>query len=703
MAKTTNHVVHKNSNVVIDGLPKMPTMEDIKYGEIAINYAKGHETLTIKNDNDEIVKTHLGSLETDETVIALKRQLDSIASTYSIYGFARVNGDNDPKGVIFFGKDENLAQITSHACMGLTPADGKLYKRFANCRLDVAVDGTPVEIDGSDGDVMAYMDCETYFLKATVKAPVEIVEGDKTIARDTEINIIALGLSPFTLYGINAKRFEPFAFSPQYTVHGQLTTSNNKKGVLDKRSCAHSVYNKNLAGSYKAAFTWFNETFKPNGGGYFTQYVNAMSSIWMAQCKNPNEKTNRPFMGGYYEFYEIFLALMFFELKSLYHQGLDSFGCGCTLSSPADSQASFGDNTMRGNSGVMYVKSDGGKTFSRLMSTITIKNGSSSSTHPVGGLCGTDYYGYTEMLEPQRILSDIAKAGLINKIWKATEIDAPNKSVVFEYDEDGNMIVSAFTNEELATGANMTPNKKYFQVRNVPNVDGMDKGSMTAVVNIYVKLTFKAGTTVNNVDHTGGYAVYKLSHPVYKGLSLQDGMFIQMQGCHYVNYNMNGKEGFENGDYAKFICAESFEDIPPQEKASIEYFGPVDKELEMERGLNKQIWSHGCLTRAQKRSYSGWAGKDDYNMSLFCVLDHTGSINTKECQYHWNYASWSNGDSGADNYRLPAANRKCVNAVVVGCYSNYGTASARTTSGDNAVSGSGDVYAGRFALPRLTL
>lgn len=713
------HLILKRSCQTVDGQPKLPTPEVLEYGEPAINYAKGHETLSFKNDKDEIVSTSLGPCdaalsETSERAVqnkvvterlnSLKHQLDSISQVYSIFGMARVNGDNDPKGQIFFGKDENLAQIKAHTPMIVATPDGKVNKRMANCRLDIASDGTPVLIDGSDGDVMVSTDCDLYFFRDTIKIPVdEVVDENKTIAKDTEVNVIAIGLTPFTLYGKNAKRFAPFAFSPHYTVHGKLTTANNQKGVVDKRDCAHSIYNPNVNGSYSAVYNWFNETYKTSGGGYPTQYVNNMTSVWMAQCKNEDEKTNRPFMGGYYEFYEIMLSLMFFELKSLYHQGLSSFGCGCTLSSPATSQASFGDLTMNGNSGVMCVTAEGNKSFYRLMSSATITNGGSSTNHPIGGICGSGWYGHTEMLEAQRVLSDIAKAGLVQKIWKGTAEDSANQSVVFEYDEDGNMIVSDFTNEELQTGENMTVLKKYYQVRNVAYVDGMDKGTMTAVVNIYFKLTFKDGTTVNSVDHTGGYAVYKLSHPIYRGMSIQDGMYIQQQGCHYVNYNIKDKEGFEDGDYCKFICTDSFTTIPPQQAASIQYFGDIDAELEMEKGLNKQIWSHGCMTRTAKRGYNGWAGKDDYSMSLFCVLDHTGSMTTKECQHHWNYASWSNGDSGADNYGLPPENRKCVNAVVVGCASDDGSASARTVNGHPAVSNAHDHCAGRFALPLLVL
>ena len=691
MSKTTK-ILLKRSSVA----GKAPTADIMESGEAFVNLAKGTEHLYFKNAENEVIATKLGPLdkELDETseygvenqaitkkYNELKKQLDILAQIYSIYGFARVNGDNSPAGTIFFGEDSNLKEITSHFHMGLTTKGGTLYKRCANCRLDVAVDGTALKIDGTDGDVMLFTDSKLYFLKGTVAAPADINLGD-----GVELNIIALGMSPFTIYGANAKAFAPFALNPQYTV-------NCKIDGVDDVVCAHSIYNTAYAGSYSRPNNWFNETFKPNGNGYFTQGISSMQSIWYAQGKNADQKTNRPYMGGYYEFFEIFIALMFCELKSVYHQSLTSFGTGCTRSNPATDAASFGDKTMRGNSGVMYVQANGTKTYSQL-TTIA--------------LCGNDY-GFTEMLEPDRILNDIAKAGLISKIWDGVTADSANCSVVFEYDETGNMKVSDFTNEELATGANMVPNHKYYQVRSVPNTKGMADGAMTAVINIYVKMTFKDGTTVNNVDHTGGYAVYKLSHPVYRGMCLQDGMYSQMQGCHYVNYCIEGTTG-ENGvkEEDKYVtyfkCAENVDDIPAQQAASIEYFGDVNKDLEMERGLTKVVQTHGELTLAQKSGYNIWAKKADYNASLLCYTQGGASISTGECAFFWNSGSWGNSDTGhTTNGYLPTAGRKCVNAVVVGCNSYIGVSSARTVDSSYAVSSGADYYAGRFALPHLQL
>lgn len=47
-------VLHIKSNAVTDNKPKLPTKEQIEYGEIAVNYAADHETISLRNSNDEI-------------------------------------------------------------------------------------------------------------------------------------------------------------------------------------------------------------------------------------------------------------------------------------------------------------------------------------------------------------------------------------------------------------------------------------------------------------------------------------------------------------------------------------------------------------------------------------------------------------------------------------------------------------------------
>ena len=55
MAKNINHLQHVKSNVVENGLPKLPQPSVIVEGELAVNYAKDYETLSIKNSSGEVV------------------------------------------------------------------------------------------------------------------------------------------------------------------------------------------------------------------------------------------------------------------------------------------------------------------------------------------------------------------------------------------------------------------------------------------------------------------------------------------------------------------------------------------------------------------------------------------------------------------------------------------------------------------------
>lgn len=69
-------IIHKNTSIVNEGKPKLPTSEQIDYGELAINYASGLETITIKNYNDEIVE--FKSKDYFESLI--KNNIDNIES-----------------------------------------------------------------------------------------------------------------------------------------------------------------------------------------------------------------------------------------------------------------------------------------------------------------------------------------------------------------------------------------------------------------------------------------------------------------------------------------------------------------------------------------------------------------------------------------------------------------------------------------------
>ena len=51
-----NKILHKRSSVITNGKPKLPTSSQIEYGELAVNYAKDNETISLKNNENKIVE-----------------------------------------------------------------------------------------------------------------------------------------------------------------------------------------------------------------------------------------------------------------------------------------------------------------------------------------------------------------------------------------------------------------------------------------------------------------------------------------------------------------------------------------------------------------------------------------------------------------------------------------------------------------------
>ena len=60
---TRNIVKNIRSSVVVGGKPKLPTSGQLSEGEIAVNYAKGYETLSFKNNSDEIVSLSVKTVD----------------------------------------------------------------------------------------------------------------------------------------------------------------------------------------------------------------------------------------------------------------------------------------------------------------------------------------------------------------------------------------------------------------------------------------------------------------------------------------------------------------------------------------------------------------------------------------------------------------------------------------------------------------
>lgn len=592
-------------------------------------------------------------------IAGVQKRLDMFGDAY--VGFARVSGDADPKPsqTYIYGTRQLVREIGKHMKIGTVKRVGNeavLQHEGAPGRITKASNGEAMAVDGSEGDLLVYTDIPLHLIKAN-----DTVEGQ-------EMSCMGIGVVPCYWMGHAAKRLEPFAFAPFYTV--------NAKIFDDERSCAHCIISDAVAGTSYTLNGFVKESFRPNANGYYHTGISSLTSIHNAQNKNADPNTNRPYMGGYYEFYELWMMMMYIECGTLDTTDLYSMGVGLTQASPATA-VTWNNERIAANSGIKMMTADGTVAgYAGLMSKSMRKGASGNDDYNLSAVIGNGYYSATKCGETLMVLDGITKAGLQSKVGLSSN--------VFYFDESNNLVCS--TDINLDTGEGMTPNKRYFVVRDVPNCQGIGEGVLTAVVNTYAKFSVADGIYTGSTDLTGGTVIYKFSHSVYRGMSIpMDGAFIQLCGAHY----MSGRTA-EGTVYGKFCCADKVQDMAPL--TSDTAYGDIGTEFNILKGLNNVKNVSGN---------SGWVSKADYSLSLFCFTEHSGGIHTKECRYTWNNNTlWGYGDGGTG---LPAIGKEGVKALVVGCYADHDSASACSAYCIYGVSDGNGFYAGALAVPQLIL
>ena len=203
MAKV-NHIIHKNSDMA----DKAPKATDITNGEIAVNYADDTERMYIKNTSSEIIpfsSDHIIKDYVDKSDSIIINIINDIAHRTMARGY---DTDN-PTLANVYGSKDSLNMVLRHYKMGLFK-NGALVKECAPCRITKAVDGSDINIDGSEGDIMLYTDVPIYRDRCRVSG-VTVLNSSATTH-----NIIGLGLTPHQVGGKIAKKMNPFAFTPGY-------------------------------------------------------------------------------------------------------------------------------------------------------------------------------------------------------------------------------------------------------------------------------------------------------------------------------------------------------------------------------------------------------------------------------------------------------------------------------------------------------
>lgn len=621
---------------------------------VAVSYKVGTADLTMKVLRDGVfasISTQLGNLsqkenETRSLAVELKEKMATFVDTNPYVGMVRMNGDASPDAEMTFGDKQLMHEVGAEWKLA-TVKNGVVTHVCAPGRLTLDENGEEVKIDGTDGDVMLIN------RNANVINATKVVDG-------REMNCLAIGKTAAKWYGVESKKMPAFGMTPCETVNAKIEG--------DTRSQAHCIYNTTVNGMYNTADTSVLKASYINRGAGHASNASAVSSIRNAQNKNTDPLTARPYMGWYHGTYEALLTTMYAEIGSVDHTDVKMFGSGVTAQNISASQ--FNDDAISGVSGWKIIAATGETYYNHYLSSQVYVVSKNKNIQIAKGL-STALYNPVQLLEGQRILDAIAKAGFIDKIG--------NKANIFYYDENGNAVCASDGSVNLDTGEGMEMLKFYFVVRDVPRCEGMKDGVMTAVVNRYVKTEIADGcqSTDKKVSFDGAIAILKVSIPVYRGFTLPYvGQFRQMSYAYYTIHNIDG------ATHVDYRCTESMEDVQPLTVFNSEVFQCVygTKPL-MLVGLNKKK-DYGATDMIEN-----YIKSSDYNMSLFCYKLVGSSLHTHECVYLW-LASSNNGGMGTSQ----------VHSYVVGCVADLGQVSARTASCSNRAGDANSSYAGAFAV-----
>lgn len=621
---------------------------------VAVSYKVGTADLTMKVLRDGVfasISTQLGNLsqkenETRSLAVELKEKMATFVDTNPYVGMVRMNGDASPDAEMTFGDKQLMHEVGAEWKLA-TVKDGVVTHVMAPGRLTLDENGEEVKIDGTDGDVMLIN------RNANVINATKIIDG-------REMNCLAIGKTVAKWYGVESKKMPAFGMTPCETVNAKLEG--------DARSQAHCVYNTTVNGMNGTADTSVLKASYINKGAGHAANISAVGSIQNAQNKNTDPLTARPYMGWHHGTYEALLTTMFAEIGSVDHTDVKMFGTGVTASTfNADL---YNDDAISGASGWKIIAATGETYYNHYTSSRAYVASKDKNIQLANGL-STAIYNPVQLLEGQRILDAIAKAGLVDKIG--------SKANIFYYDENGNAVCASDGSVNLDTGEGMEALKFYFVVRDVPRCEGMKDGVMTAVVNRYVKTELADGcqSTDKKVSFDGAIAILKASIPVYRGFTLPYvGQFRQMSYAYYTIHNIEG------ATHIDFRCTEGMEDVQPltvfNQNASQCAYGSTPPMLV---GLNKKK-DYGVTDLREN-----YVKSSDYSMSQFCYKTVGASQHTHECAYLWLYPS-NNGGVGTSQ----------LHGSVVGCNANDSHVSARSAVCFNHAGYGYNYSAGAFAV-----
>lgn len=648
MAKV-NHIIHKKSSVA----GKAPNAKDIDNGEIAVNYANDTERLYIKNEAGEIIPFSSDHIIKDYVDKSNSVTIDSINDAVLMdRTMAKGYDVSGPTLSNVYGSKESLNMVLKHYKMGLFK-DGALVKECAPCRITKAVDGSDINIDGSEGDIMLYIDTPIYRDRCRVSG-VTVPNSSATTH-----NMIGLGLMPHQVGGKDAKKMNPFAFTPgyvQFDGHEYRSCYNTTyKGSGDGGSTPKAMFTTNFIGASGAQ------------GGYPVMYQSSAESMKRSRAKGSE------YQGIFYEFYEMWMIAMYLELGSLYFTRIDSFGNGCTFNLPNES------NWISGGISGMRIKNGNGIDKYDTLSASGYKIGSDGvSMYMLEGLLGKNKCNFEEALESQRFVDALVKSNLTDKVDGAT---------VLEYDDDrGGGYIKMSNGVDVASGSGMTEGKKYYVIRNVPNCQGIGDGVMTYVLNVFVKTTFNSDVYHFDDNFGNKDVIFKFSYPTYRGLELFSGAVTQIEGIHRIIGN------YGNVYKGSIWYAKDYTDIKynPTNFTDTDYSVPTstpDENIPYIKGFVK-VGEYEATNESHVKN-------TNYDVSLYCPTEWSDKANASSYECCYVSISYSSIEGANTTRNEPNDGYKNVNASLVG---SFGGNAGRSIYTDHAVGNGYFNCAGGFAI-----
>lgn len=143
----------KRSSVVTNGEPKLPQASQLDFGEIAINFAAGHETLSIKNND--------GNIATFSSDSVFEKEFIASASVVTaIQGIdTRVSGCESSAQTLYTTLTGHTSDTGLHLPAVTSANNGKILQVVNGVWTLVTPvtiytgDGTPASSLGNDGDI----------------------------------------------------------------------------------------------------------------------------------------------------------------------------------------------------------------------------------------------------------------------------------------------------------------------------------------------------------------------------------------------------------------------------------------------------------------------------------------------------------------------------------------------------------------------